>query len=240
MERLQKIIANAGMASRRKAEELISAGQVRVNGKIVKELGLKFDADTDKIEVDGKLLKQEKKVYYIVNKPKGVISTVADPQARKTVVNLVKSKMRLYPVGRLDTESHGLMLLTNDGELAYQLSHPKFEHIKEYIVRVHQGGDKKAGVADLIKRLQRGVKLKEGKAKVDTIEVVSQKSDQSATLRMIIHQGWNRQIRRMVEQAGWYVGDLQRIGLGNLQLGDLPLGESRAIKKTDILKTILE
>lgn len=233
-ERLQKILAHAGIASRRKAEELIKAGNVAVNGTVMRDLGTKADLQKDTITVEGKKVVSEECEYYIVNKPKGVVSTVTDPQKRRTVVSLVTSKGRLYPVGRLDAHSRGLIILTNDGDAANKLTHPKYEHEKEYRVRVHQRKGIDRSLKDLIRYLQNGVRLDEGMAKADSVKVEIKNNEKSATLLLTLHQGWKRQIRRMVEKCGWYVGDLERIRIGNIELGDLKEGSSKKITREDL------
>ncbi|MBT3413071.1 MAG: rRNA pseudouridine synthase [Candidatus Jacksonbacteria bacterium] len=234
LERLQKILAHAGVASRRKAEELIKAGNVAVNGTVHRDLGIKADRLTDVITVEGKKIVFEDLEYYIVNKPKGVVSTVTDPQKRTTVVSLVTSQSRLYPVGRLDAQSHGLIILTNDGEAANKLTHPKYEHEKEYRVRVHQRKGIDRSLNDLVRYLQNGVRLDEGMAKADSVKIEIKNSEKSATILITLHQGWKRQIRRMVEKCGWYVGDLERIRIGNIELGDLKEGNSKKITLKDL------
>ena len=233
-ERLQKILAHAGVASRRNAEELITAGAVTVNGALVTTLGLKADRECDDIRVNGKKITEEQCEYYIVNKPKGVVSTVVDTHGRTTVVSFVKTKARLYPVGRLDTDSRGLMIVTNDGELAYRISHPKFKHEKEYRVRVHQHKGSRVSLDELIRRLKKGVRLEEGVARADRVETEKQNSPISATLVIVLHQGWKRQVRRMVDVCGWYVGDLQRIRIGSVVLGDLAEGASKQMTQEEI------
>ncbi len=233
-ERLQKILAHAGIASRRHAEDLIAAGEVTVNGDVITTLGIKADSECDDIRVHGKKIQHEQYEYYIMNKPKGVVSTVSDTHARTTVVSLVKTKARLYPVGRLDTDSRGLMILTNDGELAHALSHPKFKHEKEYRVRVHQKKGSHGGLEELMRRFKKGIRLEEGVARADRIEIEKQNSPISATVLITVHQGWKRQIRRMVDACGWYVGDLQRIRIGTVRLGNIKEGESLRVTKESI------
>lgn len=234
-ERLQKILAHAGIASRRHAEDLISAGAVTVNGKIVTTLGYTADSDCDDIRVHGKKIQHEVYEYYLVNKPKGVVSTVCDTHDRKTIVSLVKTKARLYPVGRLDADSRGLMIVTNDGALAHMLSHPKFEHEKEYRVRIHQKKGSRIELDELVRRLKKGVRLEEGVARADTVAIEKQKSEISATVCITVHQGWKRQIRRMIDACGWYVGDLQRIRIGLVVLGELKEGDSLRVQKEQLI-----
>lgn len=235
LERLQKILAAAGIASRRHSEELITQGLVMVNGKIVRELGIKADATQDEIKVRGKkIVSNEAFQYWALNKPLGVVSTASDPQKRPTVISLVKSAARLYPVGRLDVDSHGLIFLTNDGDFAERLTHPKFVHEKEYLIRANRVNNK-AVLADLlIKRLKIGVALTEGLAKIDRGENVKQISADEIELTLVLHQGWKRQIRRMLERVGWQVVDLQRIRIGGVKLGDLKKGTARPLTAAEI------
>lgn len=227
-ERLQKILAQAGIASRRKAEEIISQGRVTVNGTVVTEMGSQADADRDQITVDGKPLREEKNVYVMLNKPPGVLSTAHDDRGRPTVVQMVPAHARLYPVGRLDLDSEGLLLLTNDGELTQVLTHPSYEHEKEYYVLVaaHLSG------ADLT-ALRRGVELEDGLAKVDQIEITDSQK-QRTWVRLVIHEGRKRQVRRMFAALGYRLERLVRARMGPLELGKLASGEWRYLNKREI------
>jgi pseudouridine synthase len=230
MERLQKIIARAGIASRRHAEELIQEGRVKVNGKAVTELGTKVDVAKDRITVDGKPLKQETKKYYILlHKPRGYVTTMADPQGRKTVSDLVKDiPVRLYPIGRLDYDTEGLLLMTNDGDLTFALTHPKHEINKTYAVRVT--GIPKTGDLELIAR---GVELEDGitaPAEVALVDII----DGNAILEITIHEGRNRQVRRMCEKIGCPVIRLKRKQLAFLTLDKVARGHYRHLTTKEI------
>lgn len=230
MERLQKVLAGAGIASRRHCEELILAGKIKVNGVVVRTLGSKVDPEKDKIEVEGKLLITEApKIYIILNKPAGYVTTAYDPQGRPTVLDLVRDAgARVYPVGRLDFDTEGLLLLTNDGELTYALTHPKHEVGKTYLALVQ-------GVpgADKLKRFQKGLRLADGRtapAKVKLMKTVRN----NAWLEITIHEGRNRQIRRMCETIGHPVLRLKRIKLGLLTLEKLEEGKYRRLTKDEV------
>lgn len=231
MERLQKVIAYAGVASRRKAEQLIVEGKVRVNGKIVKELGTKVAA-SDEIEVEGVKLEKEDKVYFLLYKPRGYISAVTDDKGRKTVTDIFKKRVhqRIFPVGRLDYDTTGLLLLTNDGEFSYQLTHPKFKIDKTYIARV-----KGIPTVDGLKKLQRGIKLEDGKTAPALVSMTS--SDEvagKAICEITIHEGRNRQVRRMFEAIGTPVVKLKRERFAFLDLGGLVPGEYRELTKHEV------
>jgi 23S rRNA pseudouridine2605 synthase len=216
MVRLQKFIAECGIVSRRKAEELIVSGKVKVNGKTVTELGSKLNPYLDKITVNGKEFKQkEKKIYIKLNKPRGVVSACSDPR-ETTVIDLVKDiASRLYPVGRLDKESEGLIILTNDGELANRLMHPRYEHEKEYLVNV-----KLKMTNDKLKNLADGIVI-DGKKTLPA--KVTRISDRK--FKIILREGRKRQIRLMVETVGNRVVKLKRTRIKNILLGKLPLGK---------------
>ncbi|HEX3014887.1 MAG TPA: pseudouridine synthase [Desulfobacteria bacterium] len=229
-ERLQKTLAQAGVASRRHAEELILAGKVSVNGRKVTELGTKVNPYSDEIRVEGKkIAKRENKVYLLLNKPAGYVSTVRDPQGRRTVVDLVKGiKERVYPVGRLDYETEGLLLMTNDGDFAYALTHPKHQVEKTYLALV-------VGVPqfDQIKTLRRGIRLADGltaPAKVNRVSVI----EGNALLEIKIHEGRNRQVRRMCEAIGHPVMKLHRTALAGLGLEEVPLGAYRHLSGEEV------
>ncbi len=227
--RLHKLMAEAGVASRRKCEELILAGAVKVDGRVVKELGFKVDPSKNLIEVKGKRISPPgKKVYILLNKPSGYITTVKDTHGRPTIVDLVKSETRVFPVGRLDKNTEGLLLLTNDGELANKLASPRYEIDKIYKVVVK-------GTPGKVKlnRLRKGIVLKEGKTAPAGIEKLWQTKNRTA-LEIAIHQGWKRQIRRMCEAIGHPVISLKRIKLGPLTLEGLPKGAYRLLNKNEI------
>jgi 23S rRNA pseudouridine2605 synthase len=232
-ERLQKIIAAAGIASRRKAEELISSGRVQVNGQMVTELGTKADPEQDHIRVDGKLLRGPERYSYIVlNKPKGYVTTVSDPEKRPTVMDLVRSvKGRVYPVGRLDWASEGLLLLTNDGELANGLMKASSNVSKTYVVKV-------AGVPEETKleKLRRGVSIAEkGGRRVRTApaKIKLLREGDNPWFEVTIVEGRNRQIRKMFEEIGHHVEKIRRVQYGPLSL-DVPPGEFRSLTLQEI------
>jgi len=229
-ERLQKILAQAGVASRRHAEELIVAGRVVVNGTVVTELGSKADAATDRIQVDGKLLNRpEKKLYFLLHKPAGYVTTMSDPQGRPIVTSLLKEvRERVYPVGRLDYNTEGLLLVTNDGEWANRLAHPRHEVEKEYHVRVR--GEISA---DQLSKLSTGIKLEDGMTAPARASRLSQ-SDSNSWFSMVIHEGRFRQVRRMCSEVGLTVVRLKRVRYGNVELGSLRPGEYRALTPQEV------
>jgi 23S rRNA pseudouridine2605 synthase len=223
-ERLQKVLAKAGVGSRRACEEMIAGGRVLVNGEPAL-LGRRIHPSTDVVTVDGvRVAVGEDLVYYLLNKPAGVVSTADDPQGRPTVTSLVPSEVRLYPVGRLDTDSEGLILLTNDGDLAYRLSHPRFGVEKEYVVQVD--GIPKAGA---IRRLREGVALEDGITAPAKVSAVG-----PGTLRITIHEGRKRQVRRMGEAVGHPVRRLVRTRIGPLRIGALRPGQWRILAPAEV------
>ncbi|MCF8008752.1 MAG: rRNA pseudouridine synthase [Halanaerobiales bacterium] len=229
MERLQKVMAHAGVASRRKSEEIISEGRVKVNGKIIKEMGFKVDPKHDKILVDGEPIQEEKKIYIKLNKPTGYITTVNDPHKRKKVTDLINGiDKRIYPIGRLDMDSSGLLLMTNDGDLTHKVTHPSYQLDKEYIVVVNGSLTKQEK-----NNFKKGIYLKEGKTAESKLEKVNQDSKNS-TYRVTIHQGINRQIRRMFKKLGYEVVSLKRIRIGNISLGNLQPGEYKLLSREKI------
>ncbi len=227
--RLNKFIANSGISSRREADELIKMGLISVNGKVVTELGFKVNP-TDEVRYENRMLRAEKPVYILMNKPKGYITTTDDPQERKTVMQLVgpKVKERIYPVGRLDRNTTGLLLLTNDGDLADRLMHPSFNVRKVYKVEL----DKPITKADFQKVLD-GVRLEEGRAVVDDLAIVS---DDGRTVGIELHIGWNRVVRRIFEALGYEVLKLDRTGYAGLNKKDLPRGHWRFLTKQEIIQ----
>lgn len=230
MERLQKVIARAGVASRRKAEQLIVEGKVKVNGKVVTELGVKVSPQ-DRIEVDDIPLEREEPVYYLLYKPRGVISSVKDEKGRKVVTDFFKHvNKRIYPIGRLDYDTSGLLLLTNDGEFANLLMHPRYEIEKVYIAKV-----KGIPAREKIKQLEKGVALEDGvtapaKAKVLSID----KRKQTAIVELRIHEGRNRQVRRMFEAIGHPVLKLKRERYAFLDLKGLNPGDYRELSPHEV------
>ena len=226
LERLQKVIAQAGVASRRDAEELIKAGRVTVNGKTVTELGSKIEPKRDRVAVDGKPLKAEKFVYLLLNKPKGVITALEDPRGRKTVTDLVADiSERVYPVGRLDYNTEGLLIMTNDGDLTYALTHPSHEIAKTYLAKVHGYPPE-----EKLDKLRAGIKLEDGMtapAKINIVAIDQEK--ELTTLEIVIYEGKNRQIRRMCEAIGFPVKNLKRVKFAFLTLEGLRRGQYRQL-----------
>ena len=229
--RLQKYIAMCGKASRRGAEQMITDGRVRVNGERVVQLGTKVEIGADTVAVDGVELTAVKKKYYIMlNKPAGYLSTVSDDFDRPTVIDLLSEeiKTRIFPVGRLDYETEGLLLMTNDGDFAYRVTHPKFELGKTYVATVGAG----LTIAGLNK-LRRGVRLEEFKTSPAEVELLNSDA-KKAVVKITIHEGKNRQVRRMFEAIGCRVLDLKRISIGRVELGNLPEGRWRYLTSHEI------
>ncbi|MDH3330876.1 MAG: rRNA pseudouridine synthase [Desulfobulbaceae bacterium] len=229
-QRLQKILAKAGIASRRKAEELIKEGKVRVDGKVVTEMGTKVDPDAQDIECDGiHVAAREKKIYILLHKPAGFLSTVHDPQGRPIVTDLLPQvKERVYPVGRLDLDTEGALLLSNDGELAQKILHPSHEVNKTYVAKVKGKPNTKKLAA-----LSRGITLEGRKTWPADIEVL-QSEPQATTIKIIIHEGRKRQVRKMFDAVGHPVLQLKRTAYGQLELGDLRPGKYRFLSPEDI------
>ena len=229
LERLHKVLAHAGVASRRKSEELIQQGRVTVNGRIVTQLGTKVDPDRDDIWVDGQRVQvPASRVYVMLNKPRGVLTTMEDDRGRKALGDLVAVPTRLYPVGRLDVISEGLILLTDDGELANLLSHPRYRHDKEYRVLVNGRPSEKT-----LEAWRRGVIL-EGKPTAPArVDVLSKRKD-SALLRVVMREGRKRQIRSVASLLGHPVRELTRVRLGPLHLGTLEVGQWRHLTAKEV------
>lgn len=231
-ERLQKVLAKAGLASRREAEKIITAGRVKVNGKVVTELGTKVRINKDKITVDNEPIKKEKQVYLLFNKPKGVMTTLADPEGRKTVADFVdKIKERVFPVGRLDYNTEGLLILTNDGNLSQQLTHPKHHVHKTYLAKV-------VGIVpqEKLDQLRIGVQLEDGLTAPAIVELLEYEHEKNITnLRIIIHEGRNRQIRRMCDFIGHPVRSLARTKFANLTLSGLGKGKYRPLEEAEVI-----
>ncbi len=227
--RLQKYIAECGVASRRKSEELIKQGRVKVNGIPVSEMGVKV-SDEDVVEVDGRRISlEQKKVYIMLNKPVGYISSVRDQFSRNTVVDLIKGvEERIYPVGRLDYDTSGLLLLTNDGDFAFRLTHPKHEMKKTYIAEVE-------GVPDSndIESFQNGLRIEDYVTSPAELTVLEKKKS-SSIVKVVIHEGKNRQVRKMCDAIGHPVISLKRIAIGDLYLKSLPEGQWRYLKEEEI------
>ncbi|MDQ6670347.1 MAG: rRNA pseudouridine synthase [Chloroflexota bacterium] len=233
-ERLHKVLAHAGVASRRAAEQMIRARRVRVNGAVVLEMGTQVDPERDAIEVDGRRLANQgphaQHVYVALNKPLGVVSTASDPERRPTVVEMVDAAVRLYPVGRLDIDSEGLVLLTDDGELTYRLTQARFAVEKEYHVLV-DGPDLEDRV---LERLRAGVMLEDGLARVVRTNLLRTTPGGGGLVRVVLVEGRKRQVRRMFSALGCVVEGLQRVRIGPLQLGDLEPGEHRRLTAREI------
>jgi len=231
VQRLQKTLAQAGIASRRKSEEIISAGRVRVNGKIITELGTKIDPAKDKIEVDGRVIASEDPIVVLLNKPRGVVCTSDDPEGRETVVDLVrKLRVRLFPVGRLDFATSGALLLTNDGDLAYALTHPKFGVAKTYLVKIH--GQISNSILD---KWRKGVKLDDDTVTREANEVFKiEETDGYTWIQVTITEGKNRQIRRMAESSGLLISKLKRVSFAGLTIEKLPIGKYREITSKEL------
>lgn len=231
MERLQKVMAQSGVASRRKSEELIQMGRVKVDGKVIRELGYKVNS-SNVIEVDGVILEKEDHVYYLLNKPRGVITSVSDDKHRKTVVDLIETEKRIFPVGRLDYDTTGALILTNDGDFANYMMHPGSEIDKVYIAKVN-------GIlkGEHINALKNGVVI-DGR-KTDKARVKLKKVDQNNNTCMVeitIHEGRNHQIKKMIEQVGFEVLKLKRERIAFLTLDNLKSGEYRTLTPKEIQK----
>jgi 23S rRNA pseudouridine2605 synthase len=231
-ERLQKILARMGVASRRKAEDLIKAGRVTVNGRAA-VIGMSADFSRDHIKVDGKLLTRiEPKVHYLFNKPRGVVTTLTDPEGRTTVKDYFQGvRYRVFPVGRLDYDSEGLLVVTNDGDLAQALLHPSARIPKTYLVKIRGALTEREQ-----EKLRRGMRLSDGMTAPARVRVVSE-SEQNSWVEISITEGRNRQVRRMFEALGHPVARLRRIAVDGLLLGALRPGEYRPIR-TDELERI--
>lgn len=225
-ERLQKIIAAAGITSRRHAEKMITEGRVSVNHVVITKLGEKADAQKDVIRIDGKVISIEKTKYYIaLNKPSGFVTTLHDPQNRPTVADLIKDvPERVYPVGRLDYDSRGLLLLTNDGDFAQKIQHPRFQKSKIYKVKIqgHLSGEQ-------LKQLKKGIKIDGDLFKPENLKL-ERVNDKSSWLRLTLREGKNRIIRRGFDAAGHRVAHLIREAIGDVQLSGLKEGEWRHLK----------
>ncbi|MDL4906566.1 pseudouridine synthase [Enterococcus gallinarum] len=230
MERLQKVIAHAGITSRRKAEELIVAGRVSVNDQIVKELGVQVSAK-DRVEVDGVPIEQESPVYYMLYKPRGVISAVTDDKKRKVVLDFFTDvPERLYPIGRLDYDTSGLLLLTNDGDLSQKLMHPKHEVDKVYVAKVKGIADKKQ-----LLPLSRGIRIEGKKTAPARFEILStDAATQTSIVQLTIHEGRNHQVKNMLKAVGLPVQKLKREMYGSLTLAGLRPGEYRELTKKEV------
>ncbi|WP_281291022.1 pseudouridine synthase [Nocardioides antri] len=233
--RLQKLLAQSGVASRRKCEELMLDGEVEVDGEVVTRLGTKVDPRTAVIKVSGhRLPPVSDHVYLVLNKPRGVVSTMSDPEGRRTITDLVATRPeRLFHVGRLDTDTSGLLLLTNDGDFAHRMAHPSYEVEKTYVAEV-TGRLAKGTIADLLA----GVTLEDGPVRVRRARVIDAAANRSI-VELVIHEGRNRIVRRLLEQVGHPVRQLTRTRFGPVDLGTLPVGETRELTN-DELGALLE
>lgn len=227
-ERLQKILARAGFGSRRSCEELIQKGRVEVDGQRA-SLGEKADPARQRVTVDGRPVRPEKLVSYVLNKPRGVLSTTAEEPGRARVTDLVPAGARLYPVGRLDGDSEGLILLTNDGELAHRLTHPRFGVERLYRAEVRGHISESA-----LRKLRRGVYLSEGKTLPPKVEVLARRPE-GGVLKLTLKEGLNREVRRILAAVGLKAGRLVRIGLGPLRLGGLKPGRWRKLSGKELV-----
>lgn len=229
LERLHKLLAHAGFGSRRSCEKRIAAGEVEIDGKVVTEMGVKVDPARHKIKCGGKYLRAPAHVYYLLNKPKGVVTTLSDNLGRRTVIDLLKGvRTRVYPAGRLDADSQGMLVLTNDGELCNQLTHPSFQVPRAYHVVVQGALD-----PQVIEKLSKGVWLSEGRT--GPVEIKVKKADREVTIvEVIIREGMNREVRRVFAKFGLKVRRLKRIRLGPLTLGNLTPGQFRVLTPREI------
>lgn len=233
MERLQKVIAQAGITSRRKAEDLIEQGKVKVNGRIVTERGTKVSSKDD-IDVNGIRIEREEPVYYLLYKPRAVISSVRDEKNRKVVTDFIPTDKRIFPIGRLDYDTSGIILLTNDGDFAHLLMHPKFEIEKKYIAKVKGLIQREA-----VQLLKNGVQLKDGKTAPAKVRLVSQeKRRNSSVVEITIHEGRNRQIKRMFEAVGHPVQKLRRDQFAFLNCATMRPGDFRQLNPKEIKQLV--
>lgn len=233
-QRLQKILASAGIDSRRKCEELILEGSVEVNGKVVDTLPVFADPDKDVIKVNGRKIRFEQKVYYLLNKPKGVICTNSDPEGRRKAIDLVPTDKRIFCIGRLDAETTGIIILTNDSELSNKLTHPKYGLPKKYVVEL-----KEEISTEQIEKLKKGIWLAEGKTNKASIKIIK-RNYKGSVVEISIKQGLNRQIRRMFAKVGLSVKSLKRTNIAKLDSKGLSVGRFRALtpKEVDYLKNM--
>jgi 23S rRNA pseudouridine2605 synthase len=227
--RLQRFLAQAGVASRRKSEELITAGEVRVNGRVVTELGTKVDPDRDRVSVGDRTLTAEAPVYILLHKPKGYVTTAKDPEGRPTVIELVRAGARVFAVGRLDYNTEGVLLLTNDGDLANGLMHPRGEVEKTYHVKLRGHADDKQ-----LQQLAAGVTLDDGAHTAPARVGRLGETDRNDWIELTVHEGMNRQVHRMVEAVGMSVLKLKRVRYAGLELGDVKLGRWRRLMGREV------
>ncbi|AYW76976.1 pseudouridylate synthase [Propionibacterium acidifaciens F0233] len=232
--RLQKALSQAGVASRRAAEAMIEEGRVEVNGRVVTTQGLRVDPGRDTIRVDGARIPAPRRhTYLLLNKPRGVVATMDAPEGRETLAQYVPRHQRLYHVGRLDTDTEGLIILTNDGEFAHRLAHPSYEVRKTYLVDAE-------GLIDdrVLHRLEKGLRLEDGPIRPDRVRLVS-RGPSRTLVRITLHSGRNRIVRRMMDSVGHPVRRLARIGIGPVRLGDLASGGTRELTREE-LGTLLD
>lgn len=227
-QRLQKVLAAAGVDSRRKCEELILDGVVRVNRKVVDTLPAFVDPETDIITVNSRKIRAARKVYFLLNKPKGTICTNSDPQGRRRAIDIIKSPERIFCVGRLDIDTAGLIILTNDSELTNKLTHPKYGLSKTYVAQIKGMIDGKA-----VEKLKKGIWLAEGKTARSSVKVLKRGVRESA-VEIMIKQGLNRQIRRMLAKVGLSVKSLKRTKIGRLTTRGTGVGNFRALTKAEV------
>ena len=227
-ERLQKVLAAAGFGSRRQCESLIQEGRVEVDRQVVTQLGTRVDADRQEVRLDGVVLRKPRNVYLVLNKPPGVVSTNRDPQGRKRVVDLVPNDVRLFSVGRLDRFSEGLLVLTNDGDLANRLTHPRYGVEKTYRVRVVGNPS-----VESIRQLRHGVYLAEGFARVASVRI-KKRHGKSTELEIVLDEGRNREVRRLLARIGHKVIQLCRVAIGPLRLGEMPAGSYRKLTQREV------
>ncbi|WP_316668811.1 pseudouridine synthase [uncultured Propionibacterium sp.] len=227
--RLQKVLAQAGLASRRASEIMIDEGRVEVNGRVVTGQGMRVDPERDTIRVDGaRIPTRRRHMYLVLNKPRGVVSTMDDPAGRETLARYVPRHQRLYHVGRLDADTEGLIILTNDGEFAHRLAHPSFRVRKTYLVEAEGLMDDK-----VLHRLERGLRLEDGPIRPDKVRLVS-RGPSHTLVRITLHSGRNRIVRRMMDSVGHPVRRLARIGIGPIRLGDLASGGARELTHEEL------
>lgn len=228
--RLQKYMALCGVASRRKSEEIIKEGRVKVNNKTVIEMGITIIPNKDIVKVDDKIIREEKsKIYIMLNKPIGYVTTLKDEKGRKTVIDLIENvKERIFPIGRLDADTTGLLLLTNDGDLAYKLTHPKNEVVKRYIAIVEGVPNRKE-----LEHFRNGIVIQGRKTAKASIKIAKKYEDESI-LDILIHEGRNRQVKKMCERINHPVKKLKRVAIGELEIGGINIGNWRYLEEDEI------
>lgn len=229
--RINKFLSFCGVSSRRAADRLIEEGRVKINGKVIRKKGFIIDPETDMVQVDNEGLEVEQKVYIIINKPKGIITAASDPENRKTVIDLLKDvPVRVFPVGRLDYNSQGLLLLTNDGELSYRLLHPSYKVYKTYRVKLYGGFSNVK-----LNKLRYGVELSDGITSPCEVKLLKAKGKET-NIEIRIHEGRKRQIRRMCKEVGYKVTELIRVRMGSIKLGSLRPGCYRELGPNELKK----